>query len=60
MTVTDISMHGCGFVASEKPEIGATHWIVVAAENLHLSTRLRIVNVRNREDGAFEVGSEFY
>jgi hypothetical protein len=58
--VTDISIHGCGFIAAEKPEMGATHWIVVASENLHLSTRLRIANVRGREDGSFEVGCEFY
>jgi hypothetical protein len=60
VTVTDISIHGCGFIAAEKPELGATHWIVVASENLHLSTRLRIANVRGREDGSFEVGCEFY
>lgn len=60
VSVTDMSLHGCGFVASEKPELGASHWIVVAAENLHVSTRLRVVNVRERTDGAFDVGAEFY
>jgi hypothetical protein len=60
VSVTDMSLHGCGFVASEKPELGASHWIVVAAENLHVSTRLRVVNVRERTDGSFDVGAEFY
>jgi hypothetical protein len=60
VTVTDMSLHGCGFIASERPEKGATHWIVVAAENLHLSTRLRIANTRQRQDGAWDVGAEFY
>lgn len=60
VTVTDMSMHGIGFVASERTEIGATHWIVVASDQLHLSTRLRIVSVRQRPDGTFDVGGEFF
>lgn len=58
--VTDMSMHGVGFIASEKVEIGATHWIVVAAEQLHLSTRLKIVFSRPRPDGTYDVGAEFF
>ncbi len=60
VSVTDMSLHGCGFVASEKPEMGASHWIVIAAENLHVSTRLRVVNIRERTDGGFDVGAEFF
>jgi len=60
VSVTDMSLHGCGFIASEKLEIGASHWIVVAAENLHVSTRLRVINLREREDGSFDVGAEFF
>lgn len=60
VTVTDMSMHGVGFVGPERVEVGATHWIVVAADQLHLSTRLRVVSVRQRPDGAFDVGAEFF
>lgn len=60
VVVVDMSLHGCGFVAPERAEPGATHWIVIASENLHLSTRLRIKNIRPREDGQFDVGAEFY
>jgi hypothetical protein len=60
VTVTDMSMHGVGFVASEKVEIGATHWIVVAADQLHLSTRLKIIFSRQRADGTWDVGGEFF
>lgn len=60
ITVTDMSLHGCGFTAPEKIETGATHWIVIASENLHLSTRLRVKTVRPREDGQFDVGAEFF
>lgn len=60
VTVTDMSLHGIGFVAADKVELGATHWIVVASDQLHLSTRVRIVNCRAREDGAFDIGAEFF
>lgn len=60
VTVTDMSLHGIGFVAAEKVEVGATHWVVVAADQLHLSTRLKIVFSRQRPDGSWDVGGEFF
>lgn len=60
VVVTSLSMHGCGF-SSEKPiEQDAEHWIVVATDRLHLSTRLRVVSVRSSEGGRCEVGAEFF
>jgi hypothetical protein len=60
VTVTDMSLHGVGFVANEKTEVGATHWIVIAADQLHLSTRLKIIFCRPRPDGTYDVGGEFF
>lgn len=60
VTVTDMSMHGVGFVANEKVTVGAVHWIVVASEQLHLSTRLKIVFARQRPDGSWDAGGEFF
>ena len=60
VTVVDLSLHGVGFIAPRQLEPDATHWIVVATGTLHLSTRLRVVNCRPREDGHWIVGAEFY
>ena len=58
--VTDLSLHGVGFQSDRMLEIGATHWIVIATDRLHLSTRLEIVSARAREDGGCDVGAEFF
>jgi hypothetical protein len=60
VTVTDMSLHGLGFLAKEPLTPGATHWIVVASEQLHLSTRLRIINVRQLPGGEYDIGAEFF
>jgi hypothetical protein len=60
VTVVDLSLHGVGFIASTALEVQAAHWIVIATGSLHLSTRLRIINCRQREDGTWLVGGEFY
>jgi hypothetical protein len=58
--VTDLSLHGVGFEASGTIERGASHWIVIATDRMHLSTRVRIVSVRDRDDGTSDVGAEFF
>jgi hypothetical protein len=58
--VTDLSMHGVGFQAAGTIERGASHWIVIATDRMHLSTRVRIVSVRDRDDGTSDVGAEFF
>jgi hypothetical protein len=60
LVITDLSLHGVGFRCSKLPEKGAAHWLVIATDKLHLSTRIRVVNVRQREDGQAEVGAEFF
>jgi len=60
VVVTSLSMHGVGFVAPKPLQIGESHWIVIANDRLHLSTRLRVVTVRPSSDGGCEVGGEFF
>jgi hypothetical protein len=58
--ITHLSMHGVGFTAPKLLEGGAAHWIVVANDRLHLSTRVRVVTVRPCGDGTCDVGAEFF
>jgi hypothetical protein len=60
VSVTNLSMHGVGLHAPKRLERGAAHWIVIATDRLHLSTRVRIVTVRPREDGSCDAGGEFF
>lgn len=58
--VRDLSLHGVGYVADKEPKSGDTHWMVIADQSLRLSTRLRVMGVRQREDGKWDVGAEFF
>jgi hypothetical protein len=58
--VTDLSLHGIGFNASKRVELEDSHWIVIASDQLSLSTRLRVVSVRENPEGGFVVGAEFF
>lgn len=58
--VTDLSLHGAGLRCTKPPEKGAAHWLVIATDRLHLSSRIRVVNVRVRDDGQSDVGAEFF
>lgn len=60
VTVTNLSLHGVGFKCPRPVEKGQSHWMVIATDRLHVSTRVRIVSVRAREDGTFDVGGEFF
>jgi hypothetical protein len=60
VTVTNLSLHGVGFRSDKKIEPGGAHWIVIATDTLHLSTRLRVVSCRQREDNIFDIGCEFF
>jgi len=59
VVITDLSIHGVGFTCSKTPKNGAAHWLVIATDKLHLSTRIRVMNVRERE-GQADVGAEFF
>ena len=58
--VTNLSLHGVGFVAPKRVQKDDPHWIVIASDRLSLSTRLRVVSVRQNEEGRYEVGAEFF
>jgi len=58
--VTNLSLHGVGFTAPKKVSKNDFHWIVIASDRLSLSTRLRVVSVRENEEGGFDVGAEFF
>lgn len=61
VTVTDLSMHGVGFIdAKQNYQIGARHWIVVNGNSLRISTRLRVVSCRQNDEGAWVVGAAFF
>jgi hypothetical protein len=49
-----------GFTAAKALEPGAAHWLVIANDRLHLSTRLRVISARQRSDGGCDVGAEFF
>src|SRR5207244_9015797 len=58
--VTNLSLHGVGFVARKRVQKDDPHWIVIASDRLSLSTRLRVISVRENPDGGFDVGAEFF
>jgi hypothetical protein len=58
--VRDLSLHGVGFIAPKRVSKDDAHWIVIASDRLSLSTRLRVVSVRENAQGSFDVGAEFF
>ena len=60
VSVTNLSVNGVGFRATRHMEVGSAHWMVIATDRLHLSTRLRIISVRPLTDGTCDVGGEFF
>ncbi|MBC7785760.1 MAG: PilZ domain-containing protein [Burkholderiales bacterium] len=58
--VRDLSLHGVGLISDRPMQRHDTHWLVIADQSLRLSTRLRIVSSRQREDGEWDVGGEFF
>jgi hypothetical protein len=58
--VINLSLHGVGFTAPKRVAKEDAHWIVIASDCLSLSTRLRVVSVRENADGGFDVGAEFF
>src|SRR5262249_17470697 len=58
--VPNSSLHGVGFPAPRRLQKEDFHWIVIASDNLSLSTRLRVVSCRENPAGGFDVGAEFF
>ena len=58
--VTNLSLHGVGFTAPKRVAKDDAHWIVIASDCLSVSTRLRVISVRENPQGGFDVGAEFF
>src|SRR5437868_11989866 len=60
VTVNSLSMHGVGISSAKPLEAGASHWLVIADDRMHLSTRVRIISTRLAKDGSCDAGAEFF
>ncbi len=60
VTIKDLSLHGVGLIADRALNRQDTHWMVIADQSLRLSTRVRVASCRQREDGLWDVGGEFF
>ncbi len=58
--VRDLSLHGVGIISKQPLQKHDIHWLVIADQTLRLSTRVRIVSSRQREDGTWDIGGEFF
>ena len=57
--VTDVSLHGCGFRCNVELDESSTYEIEIGVGPLHLSSKIRIVRMRLRADGSYDIGSQF-
>ena len=57
--VTDVSLHGCGFRCNAELDETSIYEIEIGVGPLHLSSKVRIVRMRLRADGSYDVGSQF-
>jgi hypothetical protein len=57
--VTDVSLHGCGFRCNAELDESSTYEIEIGVGPLHLSAKCRIVRVRLRADGSYDLGAQF-
>jgi hypothetical protein len=60
VVVGDLSLHGVGFSSDEKLDQQAIHWMVLDAGGLRASARVRIASCRQRDNGSYECGAEFF
>ena len=61
VSICNLSLHGVGFTTHRPCHVGARHWILILQGAMRLSTRVRIVSVKQL--GAAEqwmVGAEFF
>lgn len=57
--VTNVSLHGVGIRSSRAIPIGTRWMIEIGVGPLHLTSRLRVIRARVRNDGTYDVGGEF-
>ena len=58
--VFNLSLGGVGFTSDKPLDEGADFWIIVGNGPLHVSSRMRVVSARQRDDGRWDVGGEFF
>lgn len=57
--VTDVSLHGCGFRSTVELDETSVYRIEIGVGPIHMSAKLRIVRVRLRADGSYDLGGQF-
>ncbi len=57
--VSNVSMHGVGILSTRPLPIGSRWAIEIGAGPLHITSRLRVVRARVRNDGTYDIGGEF-
>ena len=57
--IINVSLHGVGFRSPVGFAVGERHSVRIGAGPLHLSSNFEVVNVRQREDGMYDVGAKF-
>lgn len=59
VTLVDLSLHGAGFLSPAPLTIGTLYNLQISSDWLNLSSRVRVVSCRQREDQSWDVGAEF-
>jgi hypothetical protein len=57
--VTNVSLHGVGLRSTRTLGVGARYHIEIGVGPLQLTSRLRVVRCRVRQDGTYDIGGEF-
>jgi hypothetical protein len=57
--VTDVSLHGVGFRSHQLLSADTKYTIEIGVGPLHLRSRMRVVRIRRRADGTYDIGAEF-
>lgn len=57
--ITDVSLHGCGFRSAVELDETLPYHMSIGIGPLHLSAKIRIIRVRLRSDGSYDIGSQF-
>ena len=57
--VCNLSLGGVGFCCKHKVRVGELYRITLGAGTFFLNARIRIMKVRSRADGQFDVGAAY-
>ena len=59
VAVLNVSLHGCAFRAPVEFRKGALYTMKIGTGSLHLTSTVRIVSSRERDDGTWDIGAKF-